>query len=260
MLGLDDQRRKDFAISSPKVLCIRIESCEFLHEAKYYITAQLDEYNEKKRTELSDELTNPLFITNTFTFPLPSGKVEMWQRVHFGLQMVTKNKYTYKNESKLVGETILDLGQLSNLINSEDTLGVKQSLGFIKNHQGEEFQVGRFNITLSIQSDFSKREGLEGSYFNGKIYEPIEATSMVHHMPLESDNYTWRIRIDLRCCIDAPMNSVTATRLPSCYAEFGWSDHSQRAPEPENRMLSLLIPQERHPHWNQQLLFHSPNE
>lgn len=32
------------------------------------------------------------------------------------------------------------------------------------------------------------------------------------------------------------------------------------SPDAQNRMLSLLIPQERHPHWNQQLLYHSPPE
>jgi hypothetical protein len=61
---------------------------------------QLDEYNQKKRTELSDDLSNPIFITNTFTFPLPTGKVEMWQRIHFGLYVVSKEKYTKKDASK----------------------------------------------------------------------------------------------------------------------------------------------------------------
>lgn len=152
------------------------------------------------------------------------------------------------------------MGQLATLINSPDNLGVKQSLSFVKNHQGEEFQIGRFNITLGLENDYTKRQGLEGSYFNGEVFEPIEATSMVHHMPLEQENYIWRIRIDLRCCIDAPMNNATATKLPSCYAEFGWSQDSHSSPEAEDRMLSLLIPQERHPHWNQQLLYHNPRQ
>jgi len=146
------------------------------------------------------------------------------------------------------------------LINNPENMGVKQSLSFVKIHHEEEYQIGRFNITIRIDNDYSKKPGLENSYFNGGIADPIEATSMVHHMPLEEDKYVWRLRIDLRCCIDAPMNSVTATKLPSCYAEFGWSSHSQMSPEPQNRMLSLLIPQERHPHWNQQLLYHSPQE
>lgn len=123
----------------------------------------------------------------------------MWQRCVFGLYMITKNKYNYKNEAKCVGETVLDLGQLATLINSPDNLGVKQSLSFTKNHQGEELQVGRFNITISIENDYSKPRGQEGSYFNGAIDEPIEATSMVHHMPPEKADYVWRLRIDLRC-------------------------------------------------------------
>jgi len=199
MLGLDQKRKQDFTVEQKKVLNIRIESSEFLHASRYYISVQLDEFNEKKRTELSDELTNPIFISNNFTFPLPSGKVEMWQRAHFGLHEVTKNKYNYKSEAKLIGESVLDLGQIEALINSPDNLGVKQSLSFIKMHQEQQFQVGRFNITLAIENDYSQREGYEGSYFNGRIDEPIESTSMAHHMPLEKENYVWRIRIDLRC-------------------------------------------------------------
>ena len=215
---------------------------------------------KNKRTELSDELTNPLFIANNFSFPINSGKVEVWQRIHFGLYLVSKEKYAIKDSVKWIGEWILELGQLAKLINSPESMGVKQSLSFIKIHQETEYQVGRFNITLSIDNDYSKKPGLENSYFNGGISDPIEASSMVHHMPLEEPKYLWRLRIDLRWWIDAPMNTVTATKLPSWYAEFGWSSHSQMTPEPQNRLLSLLIPQERHPHWNQQLLYHSPQE
>lgn len=154
--------------------------------------------NRNKRTELSDELTNPLFITNNFSFGLSSGKVEMWQRVHFGLYLVSKEKYSSKAEAKCVGECILDLGQLSKHINSPESMGVKQTLSFIKTHQGQETQVGKVNVTFSLEHDFSKKAGIEGSYFNGQIDDPIEATSMVHQMPLEQNNYLWRIRVDLR--------------------------------------------------------------
>jgi hypothetical protein len=92
----------------------------------------------------------------------------------------------------------LELGQLAVLINSPESMGVKQSLSFIKVHQGEEFQMGRFNVTMSLENDYSKKGGLEGSYFNGGIADPIEATSMVHHMPAEMEKYLWRLRIDLR--------------------------------------------------------------
>ena len=260
MLGLDQSRRDDFTIKQNKVINIKIESCEFLSAAKYYITVQLDEFNEKKRTELSDELTNPLFIANNFSFKLPSGRVEVWQRVLFELYMISKERYTKKDSAKLIAQYILDLGQLSHLINSPESMGVKQSLSFIKNHQGEDYQIGRFNVTLSLENDYSKEPGQENSYFNGGVADPIEASNMVHQMPLEQENYLWRLRIDLRCCIDAPMNTATATKLPSCFAEFGWSNHSQSFPEPQNKLLSLVIPQERHPHWNQQLLYHSPPE
>lgn len=198
MMGFDKSRKADFTIKQNKALNIKIESSEFLTAARYYITVQLDEYNEKKRTELSDELSNPLFIANNFTFSLPSGRVDVWQRVLFELYVVQKEKYTKKDSAKMIAEHILDLGQLAHLVNSDESMGVKQSLSFIKTHQGQEYQVGRFNITISIENDYSKEAGKEASYFNGGIADPIEATSMVHHMPVEKSKYVWRIRIDLR--------------------------------------------------------------
>ena len=60
----------------------------------------------------------------------------------------------------------------------------------------------------------------------GRIGEPIVADSMVHQMPPEQSDYLWRLRIDLRCLIDAPLNTNTESRMPSCYVEMGWSQHS----------------------------------
>lgn len=47
ILGLDQQRKDDYTTGEKKVLNLRIESSEFLHAARYLITIQLDEYNDK---------------------------------------------------------------------------------------------------------------------------------------------------------------------------------------------------------------------
>ena len=47
ILGLDEQRQQDFSVRQNKSLNIKIESWEFMHAGRYYITVQLDEYNEK---------------------------------------------------------------------------------------------------------------------------------------------------------------------------------------------------------------------
>lgn len=83
------------------------------------------------------------------------------------------------------------------------------------------------------------------------IGEPIVADSMVHQMPIEYDDFVWRLWVDLWCLIDAPLNTNTDSKMPSCYAEMGWSEHSQAGPEVKDIMLSKLIPMEWHPHWNQ---------
>jgi len=100
ILGLDDQRKADFTIKQNKSLSIKIESCEFMYAGRYYITVQLDEFSENKRTELSDELTNPLFISNNFSFPLRSAQVEVWQKIRFSLYKVAKEKYATKDSVK----------------------------------------------------------------------------------------------------------------------------------------------------------------
>lgn len=190
MSQYDESRREDFKVQQNKSLCIRIESCELLQSGRYYITVQMEDSQHKKRTELSDELSNPIFITNTFSFPLSTGKVEKWQKARFELYERTKEKYSKKDSTKCVGECTI--------INITSLMGMRQSLSFVRFHQGKEFQVGRFNISLSIENDYSKKSGLEGSYFNGGIDDPIEATSMTHQMPVEQEGFTWRVRIDLR--------------------------------------------------------------
>ena len=79
-----------------------------------------------------------------------------------------------------VSDCVLELGTIAEAINDPFSMGVKQSLSFIANLKGREYQKGRFNITLAIIDQY--QEPGHSPVFGGDlpIGEPIIADSMVH--------------------------------------------------------------------------------
>jgi len=70
--------------------------------------------------------------------------------------------------------------------------------------------------------------------------------------PLEDPNYEWKVRIDLRCGVDMPLNPMKPHQMPSMICEFAWSDSVY--PDsivPETTLTSFAIEDNRHPIWNQ---------
>jgi len=56
-------------------------------------------------------------------------------------------------------------------------------------------------------------------FFDGKnLTGPKKAQSQVHPIPAEEPNFKWRMRVDLRCALDVPVNPNHPDLLPSCYA------------------------------------------
>lgn len=56
-------------------------------------------------------------------------------------------------------------------------------------------------------------------FFDGKnLTGPKKAQSQVHLLPAEDPNFKWRVRVNLRCALDAPLNQSSPEGLPSCYA------------------------------------------
>jgi len=53
-----------------KSLQVTIESAEFTKEFHYFLTVQLDGEGEKRRTDVSACVTNPVFSANTFYLPI----------------------------------------------------------------------------------------------------------------------------------------------------------------------------------------------
>ena len=108
-----------------------------------------------------------------------------------------------------------------------------------------------------VQGDYMTKYGaFEGT----NLTAPKKATSGVHMLPPEDPSFKWRVRVDLRAAIDAPLNRTPPGGLPSCYCEFGWSLYENTEPDEYTRIMSVLIESNRHPHWNQQLLFNNPSE
>lgn len=47
-------------------------------------------------------------------------------------------------------------------------------------------------------------------HFDGRtLTGPKKAISQVHLLPAEEPGFKWRIRVDLRCALDAPLNRTT---------------------------------------------------
>jgi hypothetical protein len=89
------------------------------------------------------------------------------------------------------------------------------------------------------------------NHFDGQnLTGPKKALGQVHPLPAEEPNFKWRVRVDLRCALDAPLNRTTQNGLPSCYAEFGWSLYEHTHPDEFNKMMSNVVEDSRHPHWN----------
>ena len=169
---------------------------------------------------------------------------------------------TRRRKGALLGECSLDLLHLLPNLQDPSSAGVKQSLSFTQLRANKPVRVGVFNVTLLLVPETATGTRY-GSFFGRNYASDIEianANHMVHLMPIEDPQYKWRLRVDLHCVLDAPMNTATESRMPTCYAEFGWSPSAQQGPEARNKLYSLAVPEERHPHWNQQLLFNNPPE
>ena len=75
-------------------------------------------------------------------------------------------------------------------------------------------------MKLKIVGDYmSKFESVDGQNLTG----PKKSVSEVHLLPAEEPNFKWRLRVDLRACLDFPLNRSAPGGLPSAYCELGWS-------------------------------------
>lgn len=157
-----------------------------------------------------------------------------------------------KGSARILGECVLDVGPLIPALSDISGVGVRQSLKFLRVKDGKELTVGRFIISLRLVSDSYPTGAIAGTAYSGP---PVEA-----HIPEGKGTFRWRVRVDFRGAMDVPATTHSASGLPSCYMECGWSSLPSNGPSPSHVVASAVIDSNRHPVWNQQMLLHNPPE
>jgi hypothetical protein len=98
-------------------------------------------------------------------------------------------------------------------------LGIRQNVKFTRTSasvgvDGSAPTVGLALVTLKLIGDYvTKFDGPADHIAGG----PKQATGQMHVLPAESPNFKWRIRCDLHCGENLPLNNVVALGLPSTY-------------------------------------------
>lgn len=158
---------------------VTINATEFAKEFHYFLTCQLDGESEKRRTDVSACVTNPVFSANQFYLPISTEQILGNPRLHFAAFIVTdrrENAADYENKGKanLLGDCTLEIGPILPQLTDVHGLGIRKLLAFGRKKDGVEQTVGRFSITLKIVGDYmSKYESLDGQKLTG----PKKATS-----------------------------------------------------------------------------------
>jgi hypothetical protein len=260
------------ATKSPKIsncIVVTISNCEFSRDLNYFIALQLGKTGQKKRTEVSNNVHNPSFRTNTFTIPLEDKTLEQYQELFFSAFIVLSvQDYSrehadeeHAGEARLLGECSLNLIPHRFQLYDKNGQGIKQSMKFIRRMGNVEGTVGRFVVNVKYIGDPGPSEP-DLSIVESKILQeepgPEDNENMkyiVRPLP-KSDGYNfhWRIRVDFRSAIDLMMNSTEPKSLPSTFFEVGIVDTINKRPHDSLLQVTKTIPSERNPIWNQQLL------
>ena len=249
-------------------LVVTLTSFEFVKDFHYFVNIQLGVGGEKKRTEVSNLVKNPVFRTNTFTLPLEQKSLEFHQDLHFTVfNVLSEEDYSrehadndHAGEARLLGECVLGLVPLKGQLIDPNGQGVKQSLKFSRKTKTGEVTVGRFVANIRLFGGAPKKDdsvvvsqmigdksmGPEGNPNHSDIVRPLP----------KSDGYLfhWRLRVDCRSGVDLALNRDTPKGLPSSFVEVGLVEELNKRPSDEKLEVTKTVPDERNPIWNTQLL------
>jgi hypothetical protein len=249
-------------------LVVTLTNCEFSRDLNYFVAMQLGKTGQKKRTEVSNNVHNPSFRTNTFTIPLDNHNIEHYQTIYFSAFIVLSvQDYSreqadeaHAGEARLLGECSLNLIPLRSQLYDPSGQGVKQSMKFVRKSGTMEGTVGRFVVNIKYIGE-PKKEEPDPSLVESRILPepgPEQNENMkyiVRPLP-KSDGYLfhWRVRVDFRSAIDLMMNSTEPKSLPSTFFEVGLTENINQRPPDSVLQITKTVPSERNPVWNQQLL------
>ena len=241
---MDDRR-----FNSSSQLNVVLETAEFAKEFHYFITVHLDGESEKRRTDISERLSNPLFLAKSFFLPLPNNRIDLNMRLIFQVYVVTvrEGEPKEKGQARLLGDSVLELGPLAPVLTDIRGAGTRQHLKFVREHEGQIVTVGRYLVTLRLVP------------IQNMPIESMGEVDIFHPLPAVDpfQEFLWRVRVDFRSAFDVPLNSMSTTGLPSPYMEFGWSHYVQQKPGENETEKTIIIPNSKNPMWNYQLLFYS---
>lgn len=142
----------DRKLMNASQLNVVIETAEFAKEFNYFITVQLDGESERRRTDISERVSCPIFLANSFFLPLPNSRIELNMRIVFHVYVVTvkEGEPKERGQARLLGQCVLELGPLAPVLSDIRGAGTKQNLKFVRDHEGQVVTVGRFLVSLKL--------------------------------------------------------------------------------------------------------------
>lgn len=246
--------------SQKSSLVVAIQSAEFAKEFHYFLTVNFDGDQEKRRTDVSAQVTNPVFTSNVFVLPLPHFKIDIQSRLQFQAFIVTDREENQggdlekKGQARLLGECVLELGPLTHLLTDISGTGSRQLLKFTRTQNGKQVTVGRFMVQLKLVGEDQLPANEDRHFIQ------LHDNSIFHQLPqsLQKHEFSWRIKVDIRSGVDMPLNRSTHSSLPTCFVELGWTLYDNQPPEDLDLQLTNLVDNNRHPIWNQQFYIYNP--
>ena len=109
-----------------------LENFQFAKEFHYFVTLQLDGVGEKRRTDISAAVQNPIFSANTFYLPITDLQISENPQLQFAAFIVTDRTEESAGNARLLGESVIQLGQLMNQLTDVHGVGIRQGLTFFR--------------------------------------------------------------------------------------------------------------------------------
>jgi hypothetical protein len=230
---------------------VAIEGAEFAKEFNYFITIQLDGDSEKRRTDVSEASRNPTFTNSKFYIPLEPYDLVIRQRIQFGAFIVLdKPDGLGDGNAKLLGENILDLATMTERLTNLNNMSIKHKIDVVRRQGDNTAVVGRINLSLKLLAESIVPD-------DGFKQVANDHVSLLPEFDI-AENFTWRLRAEIRSAINLPFNRTSESKLPSAYIELGWTMYQHQDINISEAVRSSSVDSNRFPIWNQQLLYYPP--
>ena len=124
------------------------------------------------------------------------------------------NDLETKGQARLLGECVLELGPLTEALTDISQTGVRQLLKFTRIQNGKQVTVGRFIVQLKVVSGEEMPLDDTQKHIAQKLDQEI--FHALPHSQMKKD-FGWRVKVDVRCGVDMPLNRTTSSSLPTTF-------------------------------------------